>query len=408
MNGTSSQPRSLLRLLLDAAQRNGDQTLRLADLRAVSAEETKRLLDARILRPTAVPAWHQTPGQPRMRVQKLGDRYCLVDPNAPGRTPLMVELNSLQRVALDKPALLALVIADTEVKGSPSQIGNGLWHLGRKSIPGKGLGEVHFVEDAACQDALETAMTRSATKMHCFAVPAALRHRYLRLESAPQRVAMFIEFTVAADGKFAADWSEQAEALSYSPSSLAEIDLDARPPAFRLNGTTLTLPSGAKGQPSKGSKILDYLFQHPRQPHKCFELEAAVSRDFEQAFQAQQATDVVADKKYLSAIRQSLTGKRQELAAAQADQSASPAEITELELEINELEFTGAGLLGHRSKPIELGQREIERSRNRVRKALNDVVRHVTAQSQEIGMALENALNLGYEVMFTPPQSWGL
>lgn len=378
-------------------------------MEAVSVEGTKQMLDARILRPTAAPQWHEMPGQPRMRVHKIEDGYYLIDPSMPGRAPVKVEFRTVQRIALNKEMLLARMSADIGVRGSSALIANGLWHLGRKMVPGKGLSEVYFVENATIADTLEAAVNRSATKLQCFLIPTAKRSQYGRLESMSQRVVFFADMSVAPDGsRYTADWEEQSEALAYAPPSVAEINLDVRPPVLSVDGKTITLPTDGKGLPSKGSKILDYLFHQSRQSHKTFDLEAAVSVEFEEAFQPHRAKDEVVDTKYLSELRRELAKKQRELAEAETDQSTSESEVAELQTDVAVIERKIEDSLDKRGRPIDLGKVDIEKSRDRVRKALNEVVQHVTSQSKEIGEELKTGLNLGYEVLFTPPQSWGL
>ncbi len=312
------------------------------------------------------------------------------------------DLRELRWHVLSREAIYGVMIRDLGTSGKPEKLAKGIWEIGRKRLPGRDASKVIFVESGVPESALEMAIARDPFKALC-----------LLSEGSPPKYSWHSEKTIVGgtievrEGRFTSDVFEDLSASQHESSAETRVDLEEHPPRLWICGEEFTLAED-RGRPTLGVLYLAHLFENPRSPITCWDIERMANPRLKELASIPLGSDPRMSKKAQRDLDESIKKALAILAEAKNAPCAAQLEIDAARAELNRLLEQKQVDTGKGGKSRLLGDPEQEKARRRVRKALNAIVVIVAAQNPVTGESLREAVGEGAEIYFNPPPDWGL
>jgi hypothetical protein len=209
------------------------------------------------------------------------------------------------------------------------------------------------------------------------------------------------------EDRYASDVFEDLLASQRESSADTRIELDEHPPKLWICGEEFKLPAD-RGRPTLGVLYLSYLFENPRTPISCWDIERAVNPKLRELTSEAHGSDTRLDKEALRALEESIKEASISLEEVMRDPSASQFERDEAQSELDQLLEQKQADIGKGGKSRLLGDNDVDKARGRVRKALDAVVASIAKQNPAIREPLREAVGGGSEIYFNPPPDWNI
>lgn len=310
-------------------------------------------------------------------------------------------LDDLRVYRLDRQKFYKRMASELKINGDVRQVACGIWHLGKRSVPGQGRAAVFFIERGVGDSVITECVVRNGINLNCFMGAGPVN----QVADLAGKECVWGQLTVQS-GCFSTEVFE--DAAVHRPEQHPEtcIDLDCTPPKLVVRGKKLDLPVNGN-QPSKGARYWAYLFDHPRTVLTCWELEQDVVPELAQLAANAGGADRIRDQRYTSDVAKKIEDLRNEIAEATRE-GASELEINELVDQLTTLQQQQKADSSLHGKSRLLGGGDLERCRRRVRKAIQSVCVHVARQDSRIGKTMKESTGEGMRIYFNPPPDWEL
>ncbi len=328
-----------------------------------------------------------------------GELVCYENREANPRT-LRFSVEELTLHTLRRKTFYTLMARDLDISGQVTELHRGIWELGRKSLPGRDRSKVLFVERGIREADLILCLMRDGYNTHCL-----LYHGEL-----PRQLEIPGKTTVQAmlevrDGHFVSEIFEDLAASQKATAAETRIGLEESPPKLWICGQEFRLPDD-RGRPTLGVLYLAALFDCPREPISCWDLERSAKPKLETTVSAAMGSDRRLDERAAQDLNQKIREAEAELAEIEGDPNATELEIRDVARLLERLRSQKKQDTGLKGQSKLLGSSDQDKARSRVRKAIAAVIRFVGQQSPEIAKALETAIGEGKEICFNPPADW--
>jgi hypothetical protein len=303
---------------------------------------------------------------------------------------------------LVRKSFYEFVAEDLGITGRVIELGHGIWELGRKRLPGRDSSKVIFIEAGVPAAALELTLMRDSFTVLCL-----LHHGKSPMHDWHSDKTLVSGVIEVRDGRYASDVFEDLFASQSESSADTRIELDEYPPKLWICGEEFKLP-GDRGRPTLGVLYLAHLFENPRSPISCWDVERLVNPKLKELASLTFGADPRMDKDAQRALDESIKQASISLEEAKKDPGAAQFEIDEAQSELDRLLEQKQADTGKGGKSRLLGDTDKEKARRRVRKALDAVVAFVAKQNPVIREPLREAVGEGAEIYFNPPPDWEL
>jgi hypothetical protein len=303
---------------------------------------------------------------------------------------------------LVRKSFYEFVAEDLGITGRVIELGHGIWELGRKRLPGRDSSKVIFIEAGVPAAALELTLMRDSFTVLCL-----LHHGKSPMHDWHSDKTLVRGVIEVRDGRYASDVFEDLFASQSESSADTRIELDEYPPKLWICGEEFKLP-GDRGRPTLGVLYLAHLFENPRSPISCWDVERVVNPKLKELASLTFGADPRMDKDAQRALDESIKQASISLEEAKKDPGAAQFEIDEAQSELDRLLEQKQADTGKGGKSRLLGDTDKEKARRRVRKALDAVVAFVAKQNPVIREPLREAVGEGAEIYFNPPPDWEL
>ena len=295
-----------------------------------------------------------------------------------------------------------LVAKDIGVTGQINEITSGIWELGRKRLPGRDNSKVIFIERNVPAPLLELTLTRDPFMALCL-----LHHEVAPTPDWHSGKTLVRGVIEVKDGRFSSDVFEDLIASQRESSADTRIDLEEHPPKLWICGEEFKLPDD-RGRPTLGVRYLDYLFENPRTPISCWDIERMVKPKLGELTSQAHGSDTRLDKEALRALEELIKKALINVQEVMRDPSASQFEIDEAQSELDQLLERKQADTGKGGKSRLLGDTDKEKARGRVRKAIKAVIEYIANQNPAMKEPLLQAIDTGTDIYFNPPPDWNI
>lgn len=296
----------------------------------------------------------------------------------------------------------ALMANELGITPQVCKLGHGLWELGRKTIAGKGRARIIFVEQGVEKNDNVACIALHGFKTNCLLFSGKTPAKII----VPDKIITFSPVFVEG-GRFITEAFEDSIAQQGASSADTRIELAEHPLKLWICGEEFKLPDD-RGRPTLGVLYLSYLFENPRTPISCWDIERVVNPKLRELTSEAHGSDTRLDKEALRALDKSIKEASINLEEVMRDPSASQFERDEAQSELDQLLERKQADIGKGGKSRLLGENDVEKARRRVRKALDAVVAFVAKQNPAIREPLREAVGEGSEIYFNPPPDWNL
>jgi hypothetical protein len=333
-------------------------------------------------------------------VTQLGEEFICYENREAKPRVLRLPVEELRIYTLNRECFYALLAKDLGISGQVQMVTAGVWELGRKSTS-EGRAKVLFVESGVSAAALKLLLHTESFRTICV-----LHHGAISPHPTVTGKAIVCASVEVVGGRMVSDAFMDLEAVCL-PHGETGIDLDATPPVLWIAGRSYELPQD-RGRPTMGVRYWAYLFENPRAPIDCWDLEREVRPELKRAVPTALGSDSRMDRTAIRELHQEILKTKSELDEAMRDQAASEMEISELNDQLAKLmeqKIADSGLMGAVRL---LGDPEKDKARRRVRKALDSVVALISQKDPDLGRVMQEAVGEGREVYLNPPADWNL
>ena len=295
-----------------------------------------------------------------------------------------------------------IMAADLGVTGQVIEVGNGLWELGRKKLPGRDTSKVIFLDSGVTAAVLELTLMRDPFKTLCL-----LHQGDAPLHDWHSDKTLIRGTIEVCEDRYASDVFEDLLASQRESSADTRIELDEHPPKLWICGEEFKLPAD-RGRPTLGVLNLSYLFENPRTPISCWDIERAVNPKLRELTSEAHGSDTRLDKEALRALEASIKEASINLEEVMRDPSASQFERDEAQSELDQLLERKQADIGKGGKSRLLSDTDQVKARGRVRKAIRAVIEYIANQNPVMKEPLLQAIDTGTEIYFNPPPDWNI